>query len=59
MGYISAGVGANIAKATTTNIFTTSLSIAASLGNSLIGNVQAEYQFKSTVGFVDTQLKSI
>jgi hypothetical protein len=56
MGAISAGVGVNIANVTTKNIATNFLvNQSASLGNSIIGAIQADYQFKSTVGFVDTQ----
>ena len=56
MGAISASVGVNIANATNKNIITNFLvNQSASLGNSLIGAAQAEYQFKNTVEFVDTQ----
>lgn len=56
MGAISAGVGANIANAAPKNIISNFLvNQSASLGNSLIGAIQANYQFNSTVNFVDSQ----
>ena len=62
MGAISAGTGSYVANLKLPNPTTllqkagvTGINLASSLGNSLIGGTQADYQFKSTVGFIDTQ----